>query len=373
MIVLVLALTSAYASPDRFESSSPVDFTTEDIGALLDENFRGLAQGGSILREGANPRQTPGEGRAAWSIESAAMAAKAAGGLSGGVWSASAGVSTSSEEVVGIYRAFQASSVLTVQPSDLRAEPVPAGAAWYVEQLYVGRMYEVVCAGTRTSLEGHAKAGLLLPGAGSVEVGGEKSNNAAQCANRTLGLKARSGTENIMLSNGMNVDQAFEADGEPRVVVVRYARIPDHLVHDTDRARKAEAQTAKEPTSFELVLVDTTFPRYKPDTWSWDVMSGLPDISVWAKIEGKVVFRSAVANETLLAQFNQSVLTGISRGDERVLEFTLVDMDATEPDPAGRFEVSLPTLFEHYDKGKPYTVKTDHYLTEATLTLRPTP
>jgi hypothetical protein len=329
--MFLIMLATALANQTDITAASPVAMSVNDLGMLLDEHFQPVHGADRIIhRPGSAPRTTPGETVSQWVTEvtTSTLEAEARGGWA--IFSTEASGSTSTEESYAIYRAYQTSQVHTVAPQSIRNDQVPEGAIWYVSAVHVGRMYTRACRGTQQALSAEISGGVTTPiYSVSGKGGGTSTSERANCSQRMLGFEAMEGREGASLyaENSADVANNYQASGDERVVLVQYSRVPAGLVPvpKVDSSR-----------GYTVTLNSAQMPGTKRSGESWDMFGGAPDISVWAKLDGVVVFRSQIEEDRQTATFNSIIQANLGRSGPQTLEFTVMDHDMGDSDFAGR-------------------------------------
>ncbi|MCA9490392.1 MAG: hypothetical protein KC621_10720 [Myxococcales bacterium] len=345
-MIAVLTTLARASEADELLVASPVELTASDLGILLDADFRFVGGADRRVVDGDPPiRSVGGETRAAWTFERGSDQVKAEARAWGGPISAGIDGGFGHDSFLAIYRSVQVDNVLLIEPGATLRTTLPAEASWYVSALYVGRMLEVVCAGDETVLRGAIQAGASAQvSGGQVTLSGSSSNEQVQCALRLLGMKARPGHEasSLALGSAMPGDEDFVIDGDPRVIQVRYARVP----------RPAGTEAA----NYSIMLVDVSFPPRKPDGATWDVFDG-PDISVWVKVDDQVVWRSPIAQDRFSTSYRAIAVPRID-AKESNLAFTVMDVDLSASDRAGRVTLDLSQLHDVPAEGETLELET---------------
>lgn len=91
-------------------------------------------------------------------------------------------------------------------------------------------------------------------------------------------------------------------------------------------------------------------------------MVGGPDISVWVKIDGEVVWKSAVAEDRFSFNYRAIVIPRVL-ASESDIAFTVMDVDVAESDTGGRAQLDLSQVRDVPADGKALTLQTANGVT----------
>jgi hypothetical protein len=315
----------------------------EDLGRLYTKDFQPITVDARSIVVPATPPVISELGSTDREFRVVATAAEVqANAKAWGIGSASLG--TGKDTTYAVYRAIDKIEYRQVDDTRLVPTEVPE-ARYYIHAVYFGRMYEVGFWGEQS----HVAAALSASGvayAGGIDAWAKE--NSLEYKIRTVGFRARESSDGSALfaRTDVDVEKMYEAAGDPRPILVEFREVPKHLrvglaAPSAVAATDVDVMTA---TSVSFEIGEVIFPKKTRAGADWDAFNIAPDISVWVKLGGVVVYQSPVATDAYSVKLNTRAVENIDPTATPTIVITASDEDLSDSDLAGRWEISLPAL-----------------------------
>jgi hypothetical protein len=311
---LAIAAIASTGRVDVHVASAPANINEQDLGRFFDTELRPME-----ARVTFTPRRiASGETQRVLQkvrTELELRANASAWGLLG------AAASFDRATTHAYFRAIQIDEIVeAAQPRFPSA--LPAGAAYYISEVHLGRMYEVHFTGTDSAVS-------AAIGATTGKFGGGLSAWAAEhrveFRARTVGLTPKLDAAGaIFASSSSEIAQNYEVGGPPRAILYKLSEVPG-------RAKAAP------PNRWNVTLVEVQFPPLKPNRQAWDF--GTPP-DPWVIVKGAATW-DGWRNDTYQATFNQA-LGALALSAHNPLVIEVWERDLSSHDSAGSLRINGP-------------------------------